>query len=455
MSRHAIEVVAEEQEFLWDGRIPIGCLTVIAGQPAIGKSTLGYRIAADTDVPTLFVTTEELMRTVWRPRIEASGVNLEKAWHHSEVKLGRDQKHIDHLHELVVKYKAKLVIVDPISNHLAGASISRDEQVRHALEPYVGEGGLAEEFEFALVAQCHVLRHIPKSAASALVAVPAGLVSLAKAVYLFGPDPRLGADEHMRVLAPTDKFNFGEAPPALMFEHSTAGVKVVSKRTKRQRRADFALWTSRGAVPVKATEILVMLRPETAERKTAKVEHLLVELFRDNGLEPVPVSVVRRAVADLDPPVSWKTAERVAKEMDLETHDDPQDARRKLWALPGSLREMLEEATSADEIELREVDAADATLHRNDDETEIVAEVGDLNALDVIEANRAQITGFSVISDVEASAWLTDAPHGKWFVKPEIVGVIETETLTEMIVGPFDTEADAETERARLDDEVA
>lgn len=456
MSRRAEDISPEVQEFLWDDRIPLGCLTVIAGQPNIGKSTLGYRIASDTGVPTIFATTEELSRTMWRPRIEASNVTLARAFHHPELKFGRDPKHVDYLRELVLKYAAKLVIVDPITNHLVGASISRDEQVRNALEPFVGEGGLAEELDFALLVQCHVLRGIPKSATTALVAVPAGLVSLAKAVYLFGPDPRLGADENIRLLATADKYNFGPPPQTLMFEKETQAVRIVSRRTKRSRLSDFMLWKARGPVPVKATQIVVMLRPESAERKTAKVEHAILALFRENALKPVPVAVARKAISALDPPVSWKTAERVSKEMALETQDDPQDARRKLWVLPDSLRELLEEtAGSDDEIELREVDVddvTDPTLEHGDDETEIVAELADVDALDVVEANQRAITGFTVITDVEASAWLSDAPHDTWYVKPETNPeiLVEPATITEMIVGPFETKAEAEERKTTM-----
>ena len=73
-SRRAADMTALEQRFVWRGRLPVGHISVIAGPPAAGKSTLGYHIAADADVPTIFVTTEEADRAVWRPRIESSGM---------------------------------------------------------------------------------------------------------------------------------------------------------------------------------------------------------------------------------------------------------------------------------------------------------------------------------------------------------------------------------------------
>jgi predicted ATP-dependent serine protease len=130
VSRLACDMIPEEQRFLWHDRIPVGHITVICGAPAKGKSTLGYRIAADADVPTVFITTEESDTTVWRPRIEAAGANLIQVAHHPEIKFSKRPEDLPSLAEIVDRYKAQLVVVDPLANHLRGASIHRDEQVR-------------------------------------------------------------------------------------------------------------------------------------------------------------------------------------------------------------------------------------------------------------------------------------------------------------------------------------
>lgn len=220
--RSAEHIAAEEQSFLWNGFLPTGHITVICGAPAKGKSTLGYRLAADVNVPTIFITTEESDRTVWRPRVEAAGMDLAKAFHHAEVKFSDRPADLEYLKRLVVQYDAKLVIVDPLQNHLKGASIHRDEQVRETLEPYIA---WLDETGVTLLLQMHVLRSVnPKH--SPLMAVPAGIVSVARAVYLFGDDPRPGADPNIRVLACADKFNFGPIPESQSFEYSTRPVRL-------------------------------------------------------------------------------------------------------------------------------------------------------------------------------------------------------------------------------------
>lgn len=340
----------EEQEFRWKSRLPVGHISLLVGAPAKGKSTLGYHIAADVDVPTIFITTEETDTTIWRPRVEAAGMDLDKAFHHAEIKFSRDSRDLDALDALVSLYEAKVISVDPLVDHLLGASIHRDEQIRTLFEPYVE--WIAER-KLVLLMQLHALRAVnPKH--SPLTAIPAGLSSIAKAIYLFADDPTFGADPNMRVLACADKFNFGPIPPSLQFEYETVPVRVKKVATGRMGTVDIGRWIDRGETKVTAKMLLVTLAPETKERKADRVAHLLIEML---GTGTLPVSEIRERIKHLDPPVSWRTVERVKQEIGIEEHDDPNDKRRKLWSLPPDMIEVLEEITGPeDEMLIQEVD---------------------------------------------------------------------------------------------------
>jgi hypothetical protein len=349
-SRLARDIIPAEQEFLWHDRIPIGHITVIAGAPAKGKSTLGYRIAADVGVPTIFVTSEEIDKSVWRPRVEAAGMDLELAAHHREVKFSRNEGDLEYLDGLVTHYGVKLIVVDPLTNHLRGASIHRDEQIRTLFDPYLdwlADAGVA------LLLQMHVLRSVnPKH--HPLSVVPAGVVSVAKAIYLFGDDPTFGVDENIRVLACPDKFNFGPTPVSLELEYATKPVRVQSAITGRRVGHDYGYWILRGETKVSAKALLVTLSPETRERKSDRVAWVLIELLKGG---PQPLAVVRQAILQLEPAVSWRTAERVANELGMETLEDEQDTRKKWWKLPDSIFAAMEEITEAeDEVEIEEID---------------------------------------------------------------------------------------------------
>jgi hypothetical protein len=348
LSRRADDVPAHRQHFLWDGRIPVGHITVIAGGPAKGKSTLGYRIAADVGLPTIFVSTEEVKNTVWRPRLEASGVDMSKAWLHPEIQFGKGEE--DTLARWVKEYGAKLVIVDPLANHI-GPSLSNDKAIRAVIAPYVD---LMAQLDFSIIFQVHVLRQVAKNA-TPLTAVPAGVVSLAKAVYLFAEDPTLGADENIRILACGEKCNFGRHPPSHAFEYETRRVPVTDPKTGETSLEEFALLISRGDSRVKARALLVTMRPVDKDRKSDLVAYELLRLLRDG---PQPIAKLRAAINEFDPPVSWKTAERAAQEMGIIVTKDKQDARKLIWELPPSILDTLAEAGS-DEVVIEGVEIDD------------------------------------------------------------------------------------------------
>lgn len=351
-SRRASDIQAHKQHFLWDGRIPENHLTVIAGGSNKGKSTLGYHIFAAVGVPTIFITTEEVDHTVWRPRIEAAGGDLDLAYHHPELLFSRDPEDIEALAELVKKYQAKLVIVDPLSNHLRDSSIYKDEQVRRTLEPYMA---LMEELDFTILAEVHVLRSVAKNAPP-LNAVPAGVHSLAKAVYLFGQHPSPGADPNLRVLACAEKFNFGTDPASLLFEMDTREVKVKDPKTKRWMRSEYAYLEPRGAIGIGARSVMVTLRPEDRERKSDRAAMLLVKLLKHG---PMMLTAIRAEMKTQNPPVAWRTVARVAAEMGIETIPDPVDTRKRLWQLPEEMMEIIAEADEdGSDLEIFEVSDA-------------------------------------------------------------------------------------------------
>jgi hypothetical protein len=336
----------ELPRFLWNNRIPLHHFTIVAGAPDLGKSTLGYLIAAECDVPTIFVTREETSETAWRPRCEAAGVDLDKVFHHEEIRFGANR--VDDLAALVREYQAKLVIVDPVSWHL-DCSPSSVQGVRAALEPYPE---VMKELDFAIVFQVHVLRDIPKNA-HPLQAVPAGLVQIPKAVYLFGPDPVIGADPHFRVLANADKFNFlKEKPATLRFEFESKSVRVFNTEASQWESFEVGRLTNRGEATTTARALLVTLRPEDKERKSDRVAFWLVQLLLKRG--ETLVSEIRQEANTLDPPVSWKTVERVADELGVVATPVPGDSRRRYWNLSPEQRAELEELTPGDDVTISE-----------------------------------------------------------------------------------------------------
>jgi AAA domain len=355
MSRRAADMKAREQEFLWHGRLPVGHMTVIAGSPRMGKSTLGYRIAADTDVPTLFISTEEVSETVWLPRLVAAGVDPEKAYHHPEIRFTRNPLDISNLLALVERYGIRLIVVDPIQNHL-DCSPSHDQAVRNLMEPYLVE---LQRVKVALLLEAHVLRGV-KADADPLLAFPSGLRGWAKAAYLFGKDPTLGVDPDMRILA-CAKFNFGKEPVSRRFEFAVGDVSVIRATGGGRVTHAYAQWIDRGEVAVSAKALLVTLTPESKERMADRVAWELISFLhtgKDGRMQPV--AAIKKWRMALDPPVSWRTVERVAKELGIERFDDPNNKSKKWWNLTDDLAETADVAEGLGDVIIEEIEIPDA-----------------------------------------------------------------------------------------------
>jgi hypothetical protein len=91
--RRVADIQPEPLRWLWPGRIPLGMLTLLAGDPVLGKSLLSLAIAARVstgagwpDLPeqrcepggVLMLTAEDDVPDTVRPRLEAAGGDLER-----------------------------------------------------------------------------------------------------------------------------------------------------------------------------------------------------------------------------------------------------------------------------------------------------------------------------------------------------------------------------------------
>ena len=209
--RRALEVVGTESvthrpvEWLWEGRIPYGELTLLVGDPGVGKSLLtcwlAARVAGGGGYALLVSAEDDPARTI-RPRLEAAGADLRKVGLlqaraggvEDVVTLPADA---DRITNIVRDTGARLLVVDPLSAHLEESVNSwRDQSVRRALAPLARA---AQTTGCAVVVVAH-LNKLRGAEATYRVGGSIGIPAAARSVLLLARDPD-DPDGDQRVLA--------------------------------------------------------------------------------------------------------------------------------------------------------------------------------------------------------------------------------------------------------------
>jgi hypothetical protein len=234
-------VVAESVRWLWPARIPLGMLTLIDGDPGLGKSTVTLDIAArvTTGAPmpcdpegrrrppaaVILMTAEDSLSATIRPRLDAAKADARRVHAITAMPRRNDPdalptlapEDVARLQAAIEEHRAELVIVDPLMAFLPGEIDSyRDQDVRRTLRPLAA---VAEHTSAAIV----IVRHLKKGAGSALYrgSGSVGIVGAARSalMVMVAADPD---DETARIMA-SSKSNLAPLAPALRWRLVDAG----------------------------------------------------------------------------------------------------------------------------------------------------------------------------------------------------------------------------------------
>lgn len=223
------DVEPESVTWLWRGRIPLGKITVLDGDPGLGKSTMVADLVArlttgrpfpdETEAPdaaaAVYIAHEDGIADTLRPRLDAAGadVTLVHALAGFTVTEGGERLpvipgDVDAIAAVVRNRGARLLVIDPLYAYLDSNTDSfRDHDIRAAL---VHLATMAEKTGTAVL----LIRHLRKSGnAPALYrgSGSIGISGLARSVLLLAKDPE---DENARILASV-KSNLGPPPQSL------------------------------------------------------------------------------------------------------------------------------------------------------------------------------------------------------------------------------------------------
>ncbi len=228
------DVPAERVAWLWPGRLPLGKLVVLDGDPSTGKSTLTLDLAARVSTGTrwpdgapgttpagvLLLSAEDGLADTIVPRLAAAGADLGRVHALTEVSVIDDDgvqqvppslpRDVPVIEKVVTEKNIKLVVVDVLMAYLAGKVDShRDQDVRGVLHQLAA---MAERTSCTVV----LVRHLNKAGGGNALyrgGGSIGIVGAARAAYLVARDPE---DADRRILAVT-KLNLAAEPPSLAY----------------------------------------------------------------------------------------------------------------------------------------------------------------------------------------------------------------------------------------------
>lgn len=272
----------EQIKWLWQDRIPFGMLSMLAGDPGLGKSTLMVDIAAKvsrTGIDVLLLSAEDHAAVTIRPRADAAKADTERIHVVTMSRDGLDEglrlpDDCDALDALVAEHSARLVIIDPLMGHMAdGVDSHSDKSTRTALAPL---HHMAERRGCAIVFLLHLNKakgSDPTYRTGGSIAVPAAVRSAL--LLARDPDDPEGDRGSQRVLAQF-KSNLGPLAESEAYEIEAVQLPegIVAPRLKRI-----------GTSNISGADLLSAPAGEERTERTDATEFLRIELA--DGAKPV------------------------------------------------------------------------------------------------------------------------------------------------------------------------
>jgi AAA domain len=223
------DVVPEQVTWLWPGRIPVGKIVTLDGDPGLGKSAIALTMAAivsrgdqwpdgtrcDETGDVLIMTAEDGVADTVRPRLDAAHADPRRV-HVIDHVLDNCGEPIpvtlaatDQIERHITETGARLLIIDVLMAYMPGDA-HKDQDVRKALTPFAK---MAERTGCTML----LLRHLKRNTGGEPVYLGGGsigIVGAARAGFMVTRDPDRPND--VRILASV-KSNLASAPKSMEY----------------------------------------------------------------------------------------------------------------------------------------------------------------------------------------------------------------------------------------------
>jgi len=335
------EVQETQLRWLWPGMIPLGQITLLDGNPGVGKSTmmtdLAARASADFVMPdattsdlqgpsgVLIVTTEDAAGSTIRNRAQSAGAEISRIFVLPELEQLLDPhfsegrftfpKDAPVLRDFIEKHNVKLCIFDPVLEYLStGYDYCNASDVRKALASLQA---IAAQCECAIV----LLRHLNKSVGQAALQRGQGSMALpavARSALLVASNPDYGDDSHFVVA--NSKSSNSKKSRSISYE-------LTSDHTLNCGRIEWG-----EAVRFSAEELATQSHDRSENSSRREIAKLLLEITADG---PIAIPVAQDMVRDCLGHFSAKTVRRAAIDAELVTLSSHSVPPLRYWGREG------------------------------------------------------------------------------------------------------------------------
>lgn len=310
LTRPMSEVEEEEIDWIWYPYLARGELSILEGDPGLGKSYLaqmislaivdGDRLPSVKRMPPVqgkvaYFDLENSAGSVTKKRLAYNGCeNLEDYYQEEEPFSIDDEERFEAVLKAIETLKPTLVVFDTLNTYIGKADIHKSSETQQAFAHF---REIAKRFNCSVL----VLRHLTKGTKERALYRGQGSIAftgLARVVMTVGVLPE---DEDTRVMAVT-KLNITRLPKALTFT-----ILALPDRLKEHDRSRFK-WGE--FVDFTSDDIIAAPTKPNGDRKDATT-------FLEDLLKKGPVEVTKIEQAGEGRSVSWRTIQRAADEMNI------------------------------------------------------------------------------------------------------------------------------------------
>jgi len=324
------DVEGKDIQWFWPNRIPSGMLSLLVGNPGVGKSFLTMficsRVSTGEDWPdaentmepgsVLLFSDEESLEYAIKPRLDSHGADCTKIFavpHIKKADGNPDTFCIDEHIQLLRDYleevpDCRLIIFDPITAYLGAVNANNNAEVRGAL---IGLQSLAQEKKVTILGINHFSKKADLDAIHRILR-STGFVAAARAVWAVIQESYRDdfEGEPGRLLIPV-KSNYSIAPTALKF-HIVDG-QIVFEDGQHQANIDVLLQNAK----------------KKGGRRSSKRDAIVKWLEERIGEEPVLADDLKAEAEEKG--FNWRYVQYIANDIGIHKAKSEAHSNKSIW----------------------------------------------------------------------------------------------------------------------------